>query len=204
MQSQMPTLAKKVLQHASQLSEGTPLSAKELLHLGNRAAVDQVLSRLTRRGELMRAGRGVYLRPVKNRFGTRAPSAAKAIEGLSARMGETIVPNGAAAANALGLTTQVPVREIYFTSGRTRKLTLGSQRVELRHAPAWKLVLPGRMAGNAIRALEWLGQEESSAALQELKAKLPPEELREIANVRGRLPTWLAAQASCLLSGSVS
>ena len=197
----MATLAEKVLKHASALPEGTPLSARELLHLGNRAAVDQVLSRLTRRGELSRAGRGLYLKPVKNRFGSRAPSAAKTVEGLSVQRGETIVPHGAAAANALGLTTQVPVREIYFTSGRSRKLALGSQLVELRHAPAWKLVLPGRMAGNAIRALEWLGQEASVGALEQLKARLPAEALSEIAHVRGRLPTWLAKQASSLLNG---
>ena len=39
----MQTLAKQVLQHAAELPEGTPLVAKGLLHLGNRAAVDQVL-----------------------------------------------------------------------------------------------------------------------------------------------------------------
>lgn len=203
MQAQMTTLAEKVLMHASKLPEGTPLLAKELLHLGNRAAVDQALSRLARRGELTRAGRGLYLRPVKNRFGTRAPSTEKTIEGVSAQRGETIVPSGAAAANALGLTTQVPVREIYFTSGPSRKLSLGSQRIELRHAPGWKLVLPGRMAGTAIRALEWIGKEASAGALERLKSRLPAEELREIARVRGRLPTWLAAQASALLNGSV-
>ena len=42
----MQTLAKQVLEHASGAPEGTPLVAKELLHLGSRAAVDQVLSRL--------------------------------------------------------------------------------------------------------------------------------------------------------------
>jgi len=102
----MQTLAKQVLEHASRLPEGTPLAAKELLHLGSRAAVDQVLSRLVGRGTLLRAGRGIYVRPVESRFGSRAPSALKMVEGLATQRGETIVPHGAAAANALGLTTQ--------------------------------------------------------------------------------------------------
>jgi hypothetical protein len=51
----MQTLTKRVLEHAAGLPEGTPLAAKELLHLGSRAAVDQVLSRLVRRGILLRA-----------------------------------------------------------------------------------------------------------------------------------------------------
>jgi hypothetical protein len=53
------------------------VAAKSLLHLGNRAAVDQALSRLTERGQLIRAGRGVYLRPITSRFGTRAPPSSK-------------------------------------------------------------------------------------------------------------------------------
>lgn len=72
------------------------------------------MSRLPERGQLIRAGRGLYLRPVTSRFGT--PSVEQAVEALAIQRGEVIVPNGAAAANALGLTTQVPVRSIYLTA----------------------------------------------------------------------------------------
>ncbi len=50
------------------------MSARELLHLGERAAVDQALSRLVRPGELLRVRRGLFASPVKTRFGNRAPS----------------------------------------------------------------------------------------------------------------------------------
>ena len=139
----MQTLAKQVLENATALPEGTPLVAKELLHVGNRAAVGQVLSRLVQRGELLRAGRGIYVLPVESRFGTRAPSVIKMVEGLANQRGETIVSNGAAAANALGLTTQVPMRAVYLTSGPSRRLKLGEQMVELRHVPIWQLIFPG-------------------------------------------------------------
>nr|WP_315393133.1 DUF6088 family protein [uncultured Duganella sp.] len=122
----MPTLAHQILQHATALPEGTPLVAKALLHLGNRAAVDQVLSRLVRRSVLLRVGRGIYALPVAGRFGTRAPSTEKVVEGLAQQHGETIVAHGAAAANALGLTTQVPMRAVYLTSGPNRRLKLGA------------------------------------------------------------------------------
>ena len=76
----MQRLTEQILAHAEGLPEGAPIAAKSLLHLGNRAAVDQALSRLVERGRLMRAGRGVYLRPVSSRFGVRAPSVEKAVE----------------------------------------------------------------------------------------------------------------------------
>ncbi len=195
----MQTLAKQVLEHATGLPEGTPLVAKELLHLGNRPAIDQVLSRLVRRGALLRAGQGIYVLPVESRFGTRAPSALKMVEGLASQRGETIVAHGAAAANALGLTTQVPMRAVYLTSGRSRRLKLGAQIVEFRHAPIWQLIFPGRLAGDVVRALAWLGPEKAGEAIRKLRGKLPASELEEVASARGRLPTWLAQEVSALV-----
>ncbi|WP_269430323.1 DUF6088 family protein [Sphingomonas sp. Ant H11] len=78
--SAVQRLTEQILAHTEGLPEGAPIAAKSLLHLGNRAAVDQALSRLAERGRLMRAGRGVYLRPVSSRFGVRAPSVEKAVE----------------------------------------------------------------------------------------------------------------------------
>lgn len=196
----MPTLAHQVLAHAASLPEGASLSAKALLHLGNRAAVDQALSRLARSGELLRAGRGVYVLPVRGRFGARAPDVAKVVHEWASQRGETVVGNGATAANALGLTTQVPVRQVFLTSGRSRKLMLGSQTVELQHAPSWQLLYPGQAAGEAIRSLAWLGPPGSAEALGQLRRRLPASELQAVANARPRLPTWLASQVSELVT----
>lgn len=195
----MQTLAKQVLNHAARLPEGTPLVAKELLHLGNRAALDQALSRLVQRGALLRAGRGIYVLPVESRFGSRAPSTARMVEGLSSQRGETIVSHGAAAANALGLTTQVPMRAVYLTSGPSRRLKLGAQTVELRHAPVWQLIFPGRAAGDVVRALAWLGPEKAGEALRSLRARLPQAEIKKIVSARARLPVWMAQEVSALV-----
>lgn len=185
-------LTEQILAHAKGLPEGAPVSAKSLLHLGNRAAVDQALSRLAERMQLVRVGRGVYLLPITSRFGTRAPSVEQAVKALASQRGEIIVPSGAAAANTLGLTTQVPIRSIYLTSGRSRKVSLGKQVVELRHAPRWQLAMAHRPAGEAVRALAWLGPEKAVAALQTLKRKLPPGTFSELVAVAPQLPTWLA------------
>ena len=196
----MKTLSKQVLEHAAGLPEGAPLVSKALLHLGSRAAVDQVLSRLVRRGKLLRAGRGIYVLPVESRHGIRAPSAPKMVEGLATQRGATIVPHGAAAANALGLTTQVPMRAVYLTSGRSRRLKLGAQIVEFQHAPTWQLILPGRIAGDVVRVLAWLGPDKAGEAIRTLRSKLPQTELEEVAAARGRLPTWMAKEVSVLVT----
>ncbi|MBI3513395.1 MAG: type IV toxin-antitoxin system AbiEi family antitoxin domain-containing protein, partial [Proteobacteria bacterium] len=117
----MRRLAEQILTHVRPLPEGAVIGPKTLLHLGRRAAVDQALSRLARRGGLTRIGRGLYVLPVAGRFGKRSPSPLKVVESLAVATGETVAPHGAAAANALGLTTQVPVQMVFLTSGRTRR-----------------------------------------------------------------------------------
>ena len=192
----MEHLSEKIMKHAAALPEGAPIVAKALLHLGNRAAVDQALSRLVRRGALLRAGRGLYVRPVETRFGTRAPSAEKVVSALAQQCGETVTSSGASAANALGLTPQVPSRIVYLTSGRSRKLHLGRQTVELKHAPRWQLALPNRPAGEAVRALAWLGPAKAGPALRALKRKLPRSAFQEMASVSQLLPAWLVRPVS--------
>ncbi|NJC42044.1 hypothetical protein GGQ87_002339 [Brevundimonas alba] len=192
----MQVLADQIMERASTLPEGAPIAAKSLLHLGTRAAVDQALSRLVRRGRLMRAGRGVYVRPLEGRFGLRPPSVEKVVRAVSEQRGEVVASNGAAAANALGLTTQVPIRMVYLTNGRSRTFSVGKQTVEFQHAPAWQLLLADRPAGEAVRALAWLGPDKAGMALETLKRKLGPSAFGELVSVGPRLPTWLARSVS--------
>jgi hypothetical protein len=140
------------------------LTAKELLHLGSRTAVDQLLSRLVQRGCLLRAGRGIYVRPIESRFGTRAPSAVKMTEGLANQRGEIIVSHGAAAANALGLTTQVPMRAVYLTSGPSRRLKLGAQMVIFVRKGIRVIRLPFRLPSASRRHWRALRRSQTASA----------------------------------------
>jgi len=188
----MTRLPESILLHAQSLPEGGVLSPKEFLHLGSRAAVDQALSRLTKEGKLLRVARGTYVTPVSSRFGTRAPAPEKVVHALAAQSGEVVTPHGASAANTLGLTRQVPIREVYLTSGRTRKLKLGRSEVMVKHAPRWMLALGPGPAGAAVRALAWMGPAHVGESLAALRRTLPPSEWQTLASARAALPSWMA------------
>jgi hypothetical protein len=190
----MEHLANTIMRRIEKLPEGTPVSAKMLLGLGTRAGVDQALSRLHRRGHLLRMGRGLYVLPVQSRFGKRAPAPEKVVEAFAAQRGETITPSPAAVANALGLTTQVPVRSIYFTSGRSRKLNLGKQQLELKHAPGWQL--GSGIEGEVVRALVWAGPSKIHETLRTLSKKVPSTELERVVQHGSRLPVWMVEPLS--------
>lgn len=188
----MNTLPETILQQARSLPEGGILSPREFLHLGSRSAVDQAFSRLARTGRLLRVARGTYAVPISSRFGSRTPSPEKVIRALAEQSGEIVVPHGASAANILGLTQQVPIREVYLTSGRTRKLKLGRSEVLVKHAPHWMLALGTRPAGSAVRALAWIGPTHAGKSLALLRRILPLSEWQMLTSTRATLPGWMA------------
>jgi len=192
----MKTLPEAILDHSRQLPEGGMLMPKEFLHLGSRAAVDQAFSRLAKAGLLMRAARGLYVAPVTSRVVARAPAFEKTVQSLAQKTQELITDSGARAANGLGLTTRVPVRTVFLTSGRGRTLTLGKAKVEIRRAPKWMLLLGATRPGAVIRALAWLGEAHISGAMEKLRKLLSPKDWQELSSVRHLLPSWLAMSIS--------
>lgn len=188
----MSSLAEAILQRIRCLPEGSLLSARDLLHLGSRSAVNQAFSRLAKDEQLLRVARGRYVAPVTTRFGKRPPATERVIHSLVLATHEVIVASGAHSANALGLTRQMPVQEIFLTSGRSRILYLGKAEIVIKHAPKWQMALGASYAGQAVRALAWLGPHHTKEAAVKLKKLLPACEWRALQSTRSLLPAWMA------------
>ena len=136
----MANSAEIVSQWINAQPEGVLIRSLDLEHLVNRNQASRQLARLARHGRLMRVARGMYVTVTASRFGPVPPPVDKVVQSLSRITGHAIVRHGAAAANALGLTTQVPVRQIYLADGRARTLNLGKQIIEIRRGPKWMLL----------------------------------------------------------------
>ena len=195
----MLSIPKRIMEIAAALPEATPICPNALLHLGSRAAVDQALSRLAREGQLDRICQGIYMRPIETPFGLRSPDLAKALSALAKLWGATIVLNGGAAANVLGLITQNMIVPTFLTSGPDRKLDIGGT-VRLFHAPRWQLVLPHRHAGSVVRALSFLGRETVRENLERIKPELSSEDRAELLAARPVLPIWMAEPLGAALA----
>lgn len=83
---------------------------------GSRDAVAQTLSRMTRDGDLRRVRRGLYWRGAPTRLGMAPPPTDRLTGKLVGGVGTG--PSGLSAAVALGLSTQVPRREMIAVAGR--------------------------------------------------------------------------------------
>lgn len=187
----MMSLSKLIMTHIQSLPEGGLVSADSFIHAGHRAAINKALARLCKTKRLLRIAPGIYTAPVMNRFGIRAPAPENIIHAWSALKGEVIVSHGAISANLLGLTTQVPIREIFLTAGRSKKLILGKSEVIIKHAPYWMMHLGTCPASDAVRAIAWMGQEHASKSLRLLYRILSISEWEKLEEARHLLPSWM-------------
>lgn len=128
-----------------------------------------------------RVARGFYIAAVETRFGARKLAPEMIIRSLANVQSELIVATGASVSNKWGLTTQVPVRYVFLTTGRSRVLQVGKTTVSIRHAPRWLMALGATGAGDAIRALDWLGKASVGDAVSKLHKLLPESEWRALA-----------------------
>jgi Family of unknown function (DUF6088) len=100
-------------------------------------AVAQTLSRLTRRGDILRLGKGLYYRPRKTAFGPSRPNPAD-IRALPIGR-KKVFPAGTAAANLLGFSTQNSARIELATTGMSLpRLIVGKESIiHTRRPESW-------------------------------------------------------------------
>lgn len=203
----MTGIADRILRRVrAQTAHGTRtvFTAKDFFDFGSRAATDQALSRLVRAGALRRVSRGMYDLPRVNPILKRspAPDIDAVVDAVARRDDITIVPNGLAAANRLGLTNAVSARNDYLTDGPSRTLHIGGRIVRLRHAGPKLMSLKDRPAGDIVRALHWLGRDTASGdtVVSTLRRRLPADVKKDLARARRHLDGWTAQVADRVLA----
>jgi hypothetical protein len=192
----MPSLPVAIIEKSLTVPEGHVLSPKEFLHLGSRAAVDQAFSRLAKAGSLLRVARGIYVAPSRGGEETQARRTETVALSIAAKGKVAITGNGAVAAKSFGLIPQAPDEVTFLTTGRNKQLTVGSAKASLQHAPYWMLALGGSKAGDAVRALAWMGAECAEQTASQLHRQLSDSQWEALSSVRASLPTWMAVAVS--------
>jgi predicted transcriptional regulator of viral defense system len=100
------TATAKIERRIALAPSGKVFTVDDFLGFASPAAVKSTLSRLSKRGVIDRARRGLYFKPRISRFG-RVTLRAEDIA-LAAAQGKAPGPAGPSAASSLGLSTQIP------------------------------------------------------------------------------------------------
>jgi hypothetical protein len=163
-------------------------------------AVNQALHRLAQEGVIRRVAQGIYERPrIHPKFGPMPPNLEEVARASLLKVegrGAKLQLSGAAAANTLGLSEQVPARTVYLTTGLSRVVNVEvgewRQTIEFRHVEPGQLQQPGRVAESVLQAMRFLGKEGMEAfQVAELVKMLPAKERRNLARASVNFPTWI-------------
>jgi hypothetical protein len=183
--------AELIRRRIEELPAGQPFTPALFLSLAERSSVDKTLARLVQAGLLSKPARGVFVRPKESKFGAIPP---EPIEIALAKMhGAPVEMHGAEAARRFGLSTQVPVRPVYYTTGRSCTFNIGNISVRLQHVSPRKLVYPGTKIGMAISALWYLGKEQVNREVFEIiRSRLSSAEYAALKAAAPQMPCWMA------------
>jgi len=183
----------KILARIHRRGKGAVIVPGDFVDIGSRQAVDLVLHRLARKGTIRRLARGVYDFPqVHAVLGLLAPSVDTVARALAGRDRTRQQPAGAYAANALGLSEQVPAKAVFLTDGPSRTVKIGPTTIQLRRTTPRNMAAAGRLSGLLIQALRELGEDHvTPARRQHLKRTLPAQERRELVKDLRLAPAWM-------------
>lgn len=183
----------RILARIHGLGRGSVFVSADFLDLGSREAIDIALHRLAQKGTIRRLARGVYDFPKQHPvLGLLSPSADTVAKALAGRDRTRLQPAGAYAANALGLSEQVPARAVFLTDGPSRTVKIGPTTIQLRRTTARSMAAAGRLSGLVIQALRELGQEHVTPERREhLKRTIPADKRRELLKDLRLAPAWM-------------
>ncbi len=191
----MAAIADKIMKRTLEQKAGWVFTPKDFLDIGNRAAVDQALSRLAKAGRVRRRIRGLYDVPRYSNFLKRAATVDlySAIDAIARRDSVRIMRSGSVYANLLGLTNSVPAQPVYYTDGHSRTVEISRRKVQFRHASPRIMRWTGTHGVPVIQALRWLGPYASKdpSVVPILRRTLPNYVKLDLSQNIRYVPTWM-------------
>jgi hypothetical protein len=177
------TMQDQIAGRIERFGSGKVFSAKDFLDVASRTLIDVTLAKLTHSGKIRRIQRGLYDVPKINPVlgGELSPDIDEAARAIARRQNWKLVPEGAWAANLLGLSTQVPAKIIYLTDGPSKEVSIGRRTIAFKHArPKALAVVEGKPA-LVVQALRYLGQESiGTREIEILRSSLSAVERRKL------------------------
>jgi len=194
----MQTMRNRIVARIERLGAGKAFSAKDFLHIASRTTIDVTLASLALDGKIRRIRRGLYDLPRVNPAlgGKLRPDIDDAARAIARKQRWKIVPEGAWAANLLGLSTQVPAKIVYLTDGPNNEVPIGRRNIYFKHArPKAMAGLEGKFA-LVVQALRHLGKAGAGPReIETLRAALSPAETRKLVRDTRFGVDWIYAVA---------
>lgn len=199
----MKTAKDKMIGRIRRLKRGAVFTPMDFLDIASRGTIDMTLGSLLAKGEIRRLARGIYDSPRRNELlgGPSPPRISEIAQALARRFRWTIMPEGATAANLLGLSTQVPARAIFLSSGPSKVVEVGGWSIQFKHARPREAGVLSPRVGGVIQALRHLGRQHVDArVIEKLSAILSSQDKRALVRESQQSAEWIRKIAAAINS----
>ena len=169
-------------------------SQKDFARDFSRWEIDHSLYFLEKDGKIKRILSGLYYYPEYSEIlkETVAPDMRKVAEALARKYDWKIFPEGNTVLNYLGLSTQVPAKYIYISSGSPRKYKVGGVDLEFRHRVLTETMIKNENAMLAVQAIKSMGQVHSdNEFVKALSKRFSQDEWTKIEKASGKVASWI-------------
>ena len=135
----------------------------------------------------------IYAKPRWSRFGVVLPSVDKIVQAIAARDNAEILPSGMTALNVLGLSTQVPMKYSYLTTGSERTIKLKNQEIRLKRGVPKNFCYKTKLIALLVQALKALKQQNvGQEEIQVIRSLISKEPDRiALAKDVDMMPNWM-------------
>ncbi len=188
----MQSTANRVYKRILSKGRGEVYTSFDFRDLGSRDSIDQTLSRLAKKGKIRRVTQGVYDYPYQSNFGEIPADLFSIAKAIARNTQSKIQVSESFAANALGLSNQVPAKLILYTDGTGRVRKIGKQKIIFKQATPKKLVGAGEISGLVIQGLRYFGKDKiNDTTIKRLKDTLKQKDKKLLLKEVYTTPTWM-------------
>ena len=189
----MKSIEKQIEKSITTKRKGTLFLPDDFLSYGSSEAIRKALGRLEDKKIIIRVSQGIYVQPkISKLIGPLTPSAEEVAEAIAKRDKIRTIPTGSYALNALGLSSQVPMKIVLLTDGSPREIKVGKRSIKFKRTTPKNLMAKGKISRLVIQALKEIGIgkiriEEEHKILELLKK----ENVKDLKHDIALAPVWI-------------
>lgn len=176
------------------LPEGTAFVISDFTDKTSNDNVRQIFSRLESEGEIRRILPGIYDKPAYSEIlnENAAPNPNNVAEAIARKNNWTITPSGNVALNLLGLSTQVPAKWEYISSGPSNEYQIENTKISFIHRADKEVSRMSRKTSLIIQAIKSLGKDQiSNEIIRKITSKTTNEERMALLSEARQTTSWI-------------
>ena len=179
----------------SKAKEGTIFFADDFSDIGSQSAIHTTLHRLEKRKVLSRVSHGIYAKPKVSELLNQEilPSVEEVALAIAKRDKAKLLPSGSYALYVLGMSTQIPLKLVYYTDGKARTIKVGNRTIQFRRTTPKNLALKGEVGRLVVQALRDIGRDKLTPQEEEKIIRLlKKEDIKNLKHNIALAPQWIA------------